>query len=120
MVDDDPALADAIVEQLQARGYRAVSVGRVDDALRRLGEGDYDAVLSDVWMPGKGGLALQAELRALRPELPVVLMSGGPLPPGCERNEAFARGRFLRKPFGGEALVESLSRALVETSKPRH
>jgi len=69
-------------------------------------------IVSDVRMPGMGGMALLNRLQQLDPDLPVILLTGhGDVPMAVEamRDGAYD---FLEKPFSPEALLSSLRRAL--------
>ncbi|MEQ8347930.1 MAG: ATP-binding protein [Sneathiellaceae bacterium] len=72
-----------------------------------------DLVLTDLTMPGIGGLDLAAEIGRLHPRLPLVAMTGGP--PGAGVAEAFAA--CLSKPFAPDDLVAALREALAQGRK---
>ena len=78
---------------------------------RRSRERDFDAVLSDIRMPGKDGVALLGELREARPETPVILMTAfGSIDSAVEamRDGAFD---YITKPFKRGAVLAALERA---------
>ncbi|HXX47501.1 MAG TPA: response regulator, partial [Myxococcota bacterium] len=75
VVDDEPAMREMLVSLLDESGIRAQSASSADEALASSRDAEFDAVLSDIRMPGKNGLALLAELRETRPDTPVVLMT---------------------------------------------
>src|SRR5204862_382793 len=69
LVDDDPALLQALPEALRLR-MSDVTVETADSApaaLDRIAARDYDAIVTDIKMPGMDGLALLAEIRGRRP-----------------------------------------------------
>ena len=77
-VDDDPAIVEAVRKILQRLGYAVSAHLRADEAVAEF-EATPDRfalVLSDLTMPGVNGLQLAARVRALRPQLPLVLTSG--------------------------------------------
>ena len=78
VVDDEPLTATAIADLLEAEGYRTVHAPHGDAALQLIAETPVDLVLLDVFMPQKEGLETIRELRARYPDLPVIVMSGGP------------------------------------------
>ena len=78
------------------------------DAYHRLG-GAVDVVLLDLTMPRKGGWEVLTELRALRPDLPVLLMRGCDLPDGRAGIAPGTVYEFIQKPFHMRELVERLS-----------
>src|ERR1700683_4309344 len=77
VVDDDPAIIDLVSTVLQMGGYRVISACNGLQALDiAQGDGCIGLVLSDVVMPGMTGVQLCEKLRAFRPELKCILMSG--------------------------------------------
>jgi PAS domain S-box-containing protein len=78
VVDDDEAVGRLVGEMLRGAGYEAAVVNRADDALTLLAEGaQFDAVLSDVVMPGSmNGIALGREIHRRWRDLPVLLATG--------------------------------------------
>lgn len=75
VVEDDVPLRHALIVALSAEGYRAKEAEDVDGALAEIATDHVDVVLSDIDMPGNGYMLL-AKVRELRPEVPVVLMTG--------------------------------------------
>jgi FixJ family two-component response regulator len=69
-------------------------------------------VLTDEVMPGMTGTALAAELRQVRPDLPVVLMTGHGGPVRADRLRASGIREVLRKPLASRTIAESLARHL--------
>lgn len=75
VVEDEPAIADFLVRGLGAAGY---SVALAIDGIageKLVLEGEADLVVLDVMLPGKGGLEVLAAIRAVRPHLPVIILS---------------------------------------------
>ena len=75
VVDDDNAMREMMVSMLESAGIHAESADSAEGAVEAVRNGEFDVVLSDIRMPGKDGLELLGELRELRPETPVVLMT---------------------------------------------
>src|SRR5439155_25380256 len=78
IVDDDPALLQALPEALRLR-MAEVTVETADSAtaaLDRLAVRDYDAIVTDIKMPGMDGLALLAEIRGRQPDTPTLIITG--------------------------------------------
>ena len=78
LVDDDPALLQALPEALRLR-MAGVTVETADSAaaaLDRIAARDYDAIVTDIKMPGMDGLELLAELRMQRPDTPTLMITG--------------------------------------------
>jgi two-component system, NtrC family, response regulator HydG len=113
VVDDDPALAQTLAEGLQDLGYDAVGVASSAEAARRLAE-PFDALVTDLRMPGLDGLGLLAQSRRDAPERPVIVMTAhGAVDSAIE---SIRRGayHYLTKPFKVEELGLFVERALGE------
>src|SRR5260370_7244313 len=78
VVDDDAALLQALPEALHLRLPELVvdTCDEALEALRRIAEVDYDAIISDIKMPGMDGLALLERVHAIRPSTPTLLITG--------------------------------------------
>ncbi len=74
-VDDEVDLLKPHVLFLQARGYDVTTVSNGADAVERVGGERFDLVLLDEQMPGMGGLDTLTEIKQLRPDLPVVMVT---------------------------------------------
>ena len=111
VVDDDDAILDMVQDLLTDAGFTVRTAPSAEEALASARELDYDAVLTDIQMPGKDGLELLAELRALRPDTPVVLMTAfGSVRSAVAAMRAGALD-FVTKPFDSEELLVALERA---------
>jgi len=114
VVDDDPALLQALPEALQLR-MAGVTVDTADSAaaaLDRIAARDYDAIITDIKMPGTNGLGLLAEIRTRWPDTPTIMITGHgehALAIHALRGGAYD---FIQKPIDRDYLVASLSRAI--------
>ncbi|MEV8213387.1 PAS domain S-box protein [Leifsonia sp. NPDC077715] len=114
VVDDEPAICELVRATLDQRGF-VTEVAQGREALELLTQGRrFDAVLTDVMMPGVAGDAIARRLTAEQPQAAVVLMSG--LLPGPGARAAVERdgAHFLAKPFTPAALLSTLDAALTE------
>ncbi|HSN90671.1 MAG TPA: response regulator, partial [Anaeromyxobacteraceae bacterium] len=75
VVDDDASMRHLLSVILHDAGFESRAVASAEDALREIEQRAYDLVLTDVRMPGMGGLALLRELQRRDPDLVVVVMS---------------------------------------------
>src|SRR2546422_4537803 len=114
LVDDDLALLQALPEALRLR-MGGVTVDTADSAaaaLDRIATRNYDAIVTDIKMPGIDGLELLAEIRTQRPDTPTVMITGHgehDLVVQALRGGAYD---FIQKPIDRDHLVASLSRAI--------
>ena len=112
VVDDEAPIREAVEQWLTLSGFQVQVHSRAEDCLANLPEHFPGVILSDVRMPGMGGLALLARLQALDADLPVILLTGhGDVPMAVDamRDGAYD---FLEKPFSPETLLSNLRRAL--------
>ena len=121
IVDDDAALLQALPEALRLR-MGDVVVDTADSAtvaLDRITSEDYDAIVTDIKMPGMDGLALLAEIRARRPDTPTLMITGHgehALAIDALRGGAYD---FIQKPIDRDYFVASLRRAIQMTELSR-
>lgn len=118
LAEDEPLVALALADLLEAEGHDVVLAMDGAEALavaRPLG-GALGALVTDLRMPGMGGEDLIRALRADRPGLPVVVVTGSAPPDGAEGLQRMAGGSgpllLLRKPAGGAQLAAALRLAL--------
>ena len=116
VVDDDRSVRFVLATALREAGYRVDAFENADDALTALhAQGPPDVLFTDVRMPGDTGLALLDKLKALHPQLPVIVMSAYTdiaSTAGAFRGGAY---EFLSKPFDLDDAVALAARALPES-----
>src|SRR5260370_15110121 len=114
IVDDDPALLQALPHTLALRisGVQADTSASAQGALELIQAHDYDAIVTDIKMPGMDGLALLTQIQALRPETPTPLITGHgehQLAIQALRGGAYD---YLQKPLDRDDVVAAVQRAL--------
>jgi nitrogen-specific signal transduction histidine kinase/ActR/RegA family two-component response regulator len=114
LIDDEEALVRLGEEMIAVIGYEPVGFTSSLAALEtfRASPGRFDAVLSDESMPDMTGSELAIELRALRPDIPIVLMSGFVTPALATRARAIGVTEVLAKPLVARDIARSLATAL--------
>jgi two-component system response regulator AtoC len=120
-VEDDADLRRLVAGAMTRRGWIVAPFARAEEALADLERpsGDADVVLTDLVMPGLGGLGLCSRLREDRPEIPVVVVTGfGSLEAAVEAIRAGAWD-FVTKPVDVDALGIVLARALAHRALRR-
>ncbi|GCE28153.1 hybrid sensor histidine kinase/response regulator [Dictyobacter alpinus] len=113
IVDDDTALLQALPQALYLRmsGCKVDTSDTAADALELIKANDYDAIVSDIKMPGMDGLTLLSKIQELRPDIPTLLITGH-----GDHNLAIQALRggaydFIQKPIDREYFVAALRRA---------
>ena len=111
VADDEPQIGSLLRDALGQLGYVADVVVDGESAARKLAEGSYALLVTDVMMPGRTGVELVRELRARDQEMPVVLMSSflsEEALAACSKLDHIA---FLQKPFSLSELRRAVERA---------
>lgn len=111
IVDDDPAVRDALGLLLGVHDYRLAVFADADSFLKALKPHWRGCLLLDIRMPGMDGLALQKKLLELGCDLPVVIMTGhGDVDSAREAFRALAVD-FLEKPLDAARLLAAIAEA---------
>ena len=114
VVDDDRAVRSALRVNLAKAGYDVRLVNSAEEATTALAEREVDLVLTDVKMPGRGGMALLEELREHRPETRVILMTGHGSVEDAVSAMKQGASDYIIKPISKTELLIVIQRALRE------
>lgn len=113
LVDDEPTVRETIAGMLRTIGFTTLIAEDGAAALRLIEAGNgFDLLLADLAMPGMDGMQLAGAVRAFRPSIPVVLMTGY----GDDRRVSGERW-VLSKPFLASHLAETLRAALRQAEQ---
>ncbi len=113
VVDDDLRLLESLRDLLESAGYSVRSFRSARSFLDdEAALSEADCLIADIGMPVIDGFELEKLVRQVRPELPVILITGRH--EIADQQRAVAQGnRFFRKPFDGQAMLAAISQALV-------
>ncbi|WP_257455232.1 response regulator [Archangium lipolyticum] len=108
VVDGEPVAAGALCDLLLMDGYSAVGLCESKEALERLRNEVFDAIITDVELPGGNGLDVVRTARESRPDVPVLVVTG--LVSSLASTAALSLGvyRVLGKPLRYETLISEL------------
>jgi PAS domain S-box-containing protein len=111
VVDDEDTVRSVLARMLRSFGYEAVVAANGQEAVQLFhsGRDDFRAVLLDLTMPELDGAETFREIHRMRPELPVVLMSGYSEQDAVSKFGAAGLAGFLQKPFQPDTLRTRLS-----------
>jgi len=114
IVDDERPLVALAEEMLAELGYEPIGFSSSRAALEAFREAPqhFDIVLTDETMPEVVGTELAREIRVLRPDIPIVLMSGYSGTQLHQRAQAVGIREVLRKPLQSKDIAECLGRVL--------
>jgi len=117
VVDDDAAVRSTLRLLLEAYGFEVVLARNGHQGIKAVESSDLDLVLLDVFMPGMDGLETIKVLRRVRPQLPIIAMSGA-LARGLSAPDylSFATklgaAAALHKPFRPNDLLDAVKRTI--------
>lgn len=112
VVDDEPEPLRAIARILRHAGYTVTTSDDAQTALRGLSRGHFDAVVSDISMPGLDGISLLRGVRGIDPEVPVILLTGVPAIETAMQALDHGAYKYMVKPVNPEQLLEVAARAV--------
>jgi len=115
VIDDEPAVREALVDTLTDDGHTVIQAGSGKEALARLAEGvRVDVVITDLGMPDMTGWDVARAVRARRPGLPIGLVTGWAVALEMNDDERRAVDFVIAKPYTIEALRAALARLTPE------
>ncbi len=116
LVEDEAALRNVCRAYLESKGYTVLEAGNTKEAMKifRSYEREIHVLITDIVMPGSGGLELAKSALELRPALSVLLTSG--YPDRLLERQDIRLGKFLQKPFSFDALARTV-RSLLDKSR---
>ena len=126
VVDDEQDVLILLKLILETSGYRALLAPGAETALKLLGQDDLkvDLLLTDVVMPGMSGTELARVSRELRPDLPILFMTGFADTEAVRLKVWDDTVQLLRKPFTEEVFIAEICKLLgavpLPTTPPEH
>jgi DNA-binding response OmpR family regulator len=118
VIDDQPYVRAIVIAGLAARGFEVVGAATGAAGLELFEKSNFDLAIVDIYMPGLDGVHVIRKLRARRPGLPIIAMSGVELGKSGRTtldflpNAGLADIGQLKKPFRAAELISEVNRAL--------
>src|SRR3954464_3515254 len=113
IVDDQEIMRDSLATTLVREGHEVVAAGDGQAAMTRLSNGTrFDLLITDLKMPRMTGIELLADVKKLRPELPVVLMTAFATVQTAVEAMKLGAYDYIQKPFDGEEIKLLVDRTL--------
>ncbi|UZK64954.1 ATP-binding protein [Sphingomonas sp. M1-B02] len=117
VIDDDDGVRRFMVESLALFGYATVEASNGEDGLALMRREMPDLLIVDYAMPGRNGVEVALEARAMAPDMPIVLATGYADTDAAARANVIAQ--VLRKPFGIEELAQAIESAAGGVDQPQ-
>jgi len=113
VIDDDLDTRMLLEETLKSAGHEVVLASDGKEGLAIYRTKPADIVITDIYMPGKGGLETIIELRQSYPEVPIIALSGtGAARAMLSIAQKFGAVAVLQKPFAAKDLISALKKVL--------
>ena len=113
LIDDDAAILEALEGLLKSEGYSVVTANNAAAGLAAASAGDFQVVVTDWKMPQADGMVVIKTLRATRPRLPVILLTGQESPTSVIEATKLGAYDYLRKPPHAEEFLALVAKAVA-------
>ena len=123
VVEDNSAVRMAYRLLLKNAGHSVTEAVDGHDAIAKLGQGRFDVVVTDLWMPGADGFAVIAAAKRVSPPPLVLAVTGGAL--GTATNDPAVRASaagadtVIEKPMLGDGMLSAVADLLGRAGEPR-
>ena len=117
VIDDEEVVRSLFKETLEELGHRVIAVETGAEGLELVKQQDFDLVFLDLKMPGMVGDELFGRIKAIKPRLPVTIITG--YPDSGMMARALAQGPFgvMNKPFGESDIINAVANFLSITKR---
>ena len=112
IVDDEPMVRETYAQVLGRAGYRISEAANGHEAVAALAAGSFDAVISDITMPGLNGIDMLRAVRERDLDVPVIMSTGDPSVETAAKAMEYGALRYLVKPIGLRVLVDTVQEAV--------
>ncbi|OGW37994.1 MAG: Fis family transcriptional regulator [Nitrospirae bacterium RBG_13_39_12] len=116
IVDDEEGIRESLSDIFEDEGYDVLTSSSGEDALKALKEQNPDLIMLDVWLPGIDGIQTLREMKDLKPDLPVIMISGHGNIELAVKATRMGAYDFLEKPLSLERVLLAAKRALEKRS----
>ncbi len=117
LIDDDQLMLERHQRVLAREGFNAECASSGEEALGLIESNEFDAIVSDIAMPGMSGTDLLREVRARNYNIPVILATGAPSLESAVEAVELGAMQYLVKPLKVETLRAVVSRAVLQHQK---
>jgi excisionase family DNA binding protein len=108
VIDDDETICSLFKDTLEDAGYKVTAVTNSYEGLELVKNEDYDLVFLDLKMPGLDGAELLGQIRAVKPEMPVTVVTGYPESDLMMRALNYGPLGVMKKPFKGSDVLTTV------------
>ncbi len=113
IIDDEAAIRESLQTLLELEGYDVAAAADGEEGIAKLGERPFDLVLLDLALPDRNGLDLLPDLRAIDPQLSVIMITAYGTVEDAVRAMQCGAANFLQKPWDNEKLLADIRSAVA-------
>ena len=117
VVEDEEAVRDYVCRVLTLHGHTVLVAHDGAQAVEQMAEHHFDLLVSDIVMPMMDGISLALKVRATRPHVPIILMTGYANERQRAHNLSLLIEGLLSKPFTMDQLLSTVNKALANARK---
>lgn len=112
VIDDDETICSLFKDTLEDAGHRITTINESSKGLELVNSQDYDLVFLDLKMPGIDGVELFRQIRAIKPELPVTIITGYPDSDLMMSALTYGPLGVMNKPFNASEIITAANNYL--------
>ena len=117
VVDDEPIVRESIRDWLKDAGYRVATAESGEEALELIEKQDFSVIIMDIRLPGKTGITVLKEVRALKPCIKSIIITAYPSAEIAAEARKLGVVDYLIKPIAPDSL-EGLVRETIAMLEP--
>jgi len=114
LVDDEAQFRSAMKKQLEVRGYSVLDVGAGEDAIKIVRHKSPEVIVLDQKMPGMDGIQTLKEIKNIRPEVQVIMLTGHGSTDSARVTGKYDVFKYMQKPCSIEDLIDNIEAARQE------
>jgi len=121
LVDDEKDFIESLSERLQLRDFDVKTALNGDDAIKLVGENEFDIIILDVKMPGKSGIETLKEIKNINQLSQIIMLTGHATVESAIQGMKLGAYDYIMKPTVTEDLIDLINKAykIVEEHRDR-
>jgi CheY-like chemotaxis protein len=117
LAEDEPAVREFVSRVLVLMGHSVLEASDGAEAVELMNKHHFDLLVTDIVMPIMDGISLALKVRSVRPNVPILLMTGYANESQRVHNLSVLIEGLLNKPFNKDQLVQAVNSALSSNAK---
>ena len=114
VIEDEDAIRETLSEMLELGGHAITLAENGEEGLKRFNESHFDIVFTDLGMPGISGWEVARSVRAMREDIPIIMVTGWGVGIGKEEMDENGVNEVLPKPFDIDFVLDLIQRIMED------